>query len=218
MTDLGRRAELAKLAHDLGADDQDVAFLADCSPAEIADLRSMVSQAVTSRQAGRAKLLAALSRKVPATLTAKIATRALGPIVAARVASRLEPDEAARLAVQLEPEFLARLAAHLDPARVREIVAALPADLIVEVAGLLLDRGDHVTLGRFLAAVPTPTALRVVADARAEDLVRVALLTEDRTALERVADGLGEDRRAEMLRAAREVGVEDDDTLLGLLR
>lgn len=209
LADPAVRSEIGRLAHDLDAPQDELLFLADRAPDELADLRAAVSSAIRSRQATRTRLLAGLSRRLPVAMTARIAEHGLGPLVSARVAGALEPEDAARLAAHLAPAFLARLAGHLDPDSIPGIAAGLSADLVVEVGGLLLAAGDHVTLARFVAAVPTDVALRVVADASAADLVWVALYAEDDDALAAIAERLTDDRRAEITRAAAEAGVPD---------
>lgn len=205
-TDLSR-IEIAKLAHDLGADPSELEFLADRSPAELADLRALVSRTILGRQARQARLLASLSGRLPAAITAKIAAHALGPRVSARVASAMPPDDAARLAGHFEPEFLTRLATSLDPERVATLIAALPEDLVVEVGRRLVSAGEYVTVGRLVAVVPTAVAVKVVSDASADALLEAALYTEDQDALAAVIDGLGDDQRAALEQAADAAGV-----------
>lgn len=201
------RIEIGKLAHDLGADPGDLEFLADRSPAELADLRALVSQAILGRQAREAKLLASLSGRLPASITAKIAAHALGPRVSARVASAMPPHDAARLAGHFEPEFLTRLATYLDPDRVGTLIAALPEDLVVDVGRRLIAAGEYVAVGRLVAVVPTAAAVKVVRDASADGLLQAALYTEDQDALAAVIEGLRDDQRTALEQAADAAGV-----------
>lgn len=201
------RIEIGKLAHDLGTDTSELEFLADRSPAELADLRALVTRTILGRQARQAKLLASLSGRLPASITAKIAAHALGPRVSARVASAMPPEEAARLAEHFEPEFLTRLATSLDPDRVATLIAALPEDLVVEVGRRLMAAGEYVTVGRLVAVVPTAAAVRVVSEASPDALLEAALYTEDQKALAAVIDGLGDRQRAALEQAADAAGV-----------
>lgn len=209
MSDLAARIELTKLAHDLGRPVPDLEFLAAHPAEELAELRTVVSTALLSRHAGQAKLLAALSRKIPAGLSAKLASRALGPVVSARVAAALAPEEAAQMASHFDPDFLTALARHLDPSRIAGIVAALPAPLVVQLGRRLLADQEYVTLARFVTVVPVEVALGVVADAAGEDIYRVGLYVEDRTALDDVVRGLSDAQRAEILAAADADGARE---------
>lgn len=207
MSETATRVEIGKLAHDLGTTPTELEFLADRSADELADLRVLVSQAIVGRHAGQAKLLAGLSGRLPPSITAKIASHALGPRVSARVASALEPEDAARLAGHLEPEFLTRLSTSLDPDRVASLVAALPEGLVVDVGRRLMAEGEFVTVGRLVTVVPVDAAVQVVGEASGDALLQAALYTEDRTALAAVIERLPDDRRAALLQAAEEAGV-----------
>lgn len=206
MGDLATRLEITKLARELGVPEDGLAFLADRTPADVKELRAAAAHAVFSRNEERVKRLAALSRMLPVPLTAKIAEHALGPMLSARVAAALDPREAVRLAGHLTPAFLARLAVSLDPARVAPIVQSLPDDLVVDVGRRLLDAGEHLPLGRFVAVVSPAVALRVVDGAAGHDLLQVALFTDEPAALEAIVGALPDARLAEIVRAAA-----DDD-------
>lgn len=207
MSETATRVEIGKLAHDLATTPNELEFLADRSPDELADLRGLVSQAIVGRHAAQAKLLAGLSGRLPPSITAKIASHALGPRVSARVACALKPEDAARLATHLEPEFLARLSTWLAPDRVASLIAALPEDLVIDVGRRLIAEGEFVTVGRLVAVVPVDASVQVVAEASGGDLLQAALYAEDRRALAALVDRLPDDRRAALLQAADDAGV-----------
>jgi len=202
VAELASRVEVAKLAHELDADEHTLTFLYDRSPDELRDLRSAVSTALFTRHEDRVKRLASLSKSLPHGITAKIAQIALGPTLSARVAAVMDPADAVRLAKQLDPAFLTDVSEALDPERVQGIVSGLPQDLIVDVGKRLLKRGRHLTLGRFVSVVSVDAALGVVAAAEADDLLQVAIFTEEPSALEAVVRRLSDARLAEVIHAA----------------
>ncbi|WP_028472885.1 hypothetical protein [Nocardioides alkalitolerans] len=182
-TRLATRIEIAKLAHelDLGADE--LAFLEDRDPQPVRRLRQDVSAALYARHETRFRRLAALSAAVPVTIAVKAAQLAVGPVVSARIAASMPPDEAVRMAGRFSPDFLADLTLSLDPTRVEAIIRELDHDLVTKVGRLLLARGEHLVLGRFVSLVDTAPALAVVDGASPGDLLQVALYAEDRSAL-----------------------------------
>lgn len=215
MADLASRIEITKLARELRTDEATLAFLEDRTPAELRDLRAVLSDAMFARHQDRVTRLAGLSRMLPVPLTAKIAQLALGPMLSARVAGVMDPREAAKLAGHLDPGFLAELSVSLDPTRVAGIVELLPADLVVDVGRRLLTAGEHLVLGRFVAVVDSAVALRVVDGATPADLLQVALFTEEPAALDAIVLQLDDDALAGVVRAAADA--EAYDAAVGLL-
>jgi hypothetical protein len=207
--DLLSRIEITKLAHELDAPEADLAFLTASSPAEIRELREIAQTALFARNEDRVKLLAALSRMLPVSLTAKIAEFALGPMLSARVAGVLDPREATRLAGHLDSGFLARLAPSLDPSRVAPIVRGLADPLVVEVGRMLLEQGEHLTLSRFVSVVDVSVAMGVVADATGADLLQVAIYCDEPAALDAIAQRLPDRMLADIIKAASDASLYD---------
>lgn len=207
--ELAARIEVTKLAHDLGRPVSDLEFLAVHPASEIAELRTLAASTLVSRHSGQATLLASLSRRIPAGVSAKIASHALGPVVSARVAAALAPDEAARMAAHFDAEFLTRLARHLDPAKVAPVVTQLPDKLVVDLGRRLLAAGEYVTLGRFVTLVAVEVGLRVVEGATGEEIFQVGLYAEDRSVLDELVGGLSDAQRAGIVAAADEHDARD---------
>ncbi|MDT9592500.1 hypothetical protein RDV89_05440 [Nocardioides zeae] len=220
MADGRREVALAQLARELRlapAGAADLAFLADVDAADLDAVRRHVVAARYARHDHRFERIATLTRMLPAGLAARVAEAALGPLVAARTAGRMEPTEAARLAERLSPAFLADVTTHLDPARAGAIVAALPQPLLVEVGRLLLARGDHLTLGRFVGVMPAAASVRVVADAAPGDLLAIALHAEDAAGLDEVLAALPDTTLLATLAAAADDGGGAAVDLIGLV-
>lgn len=182
-TRLATRIEIAKLAHELDLGPDELAFLDDRDPDQLRELRQDVSAALYARHEARFRRVAALSAMVPVTIAVKAAQLAVGPVVSARIAAAMPPDEAVRMAGRFAPDFLADVTLSLDPTRVEAIVRQLEHDLVTSVGRLLLERGEHLVLGRFVSIVDTEAALAVVDGADPGDLLQVALYAEDRSAL-----------------------------------
>lgn len=216
MTALTSSLEITKLAHEMHVDESELAFLATTSPDDLRDLRGIVSHAMFSRHESRVKGLAAVSKKLPAAVTAKITEIAMGPMLSARVAAVMDPADAAKLAGHLKPEFLAELSVHLDPSRVEGIIAKLDSALVVEVGRRLLAAGHLLTLARFTGVVRPETSLEVVDGASGAEILQLALFIDEPSVVDPILAGLSDETVAEIAAATTEHG-EAADALLAAL-
>lgn len=218
MSELLQHVELVKLAHDLQVDVAEVEFLGPLSEEQLRSLRAAVNHALFAPYEHRFARMAGMSRHVPPPLAAKGAQLALGHLVAARVAAVTETHHAVRLTGHLSTEFIADMTPHIDPAKVDDIVRALPEHTVVEVGHELVRRHEYIPLGRFVSYVPVETALRVIDDAPPEELLQVAVFTEDRAALDAVIAAVPDRTLVEVLQAADAGGrIDDALTLLSAL-
>lgn len=218
MSALLARVERVKLAHQLGVDVEELEPLGDLTAAEVLELRRMVTHTLFAPHEHRFSRMAALAKRIPATLAAKGSQVALGPLISARVAAVTDPSLAMKLIPHLSTRFLAEMAPHIDPSRVADIVRDMPADLLVEVGHRLIAEGHFRTLGAFVTCAPVPTAIRVVETAAPLDLLQVALYADDVKALDRVILALADDHLAAVLEAAeREDSLDDALALLELI-
>ena len=218
MADLRSRVEVTKLASELGTTPEKLDFLADHDADRIRELRTALSAAMFGRNEDRLIRIASLTNLIPPALAAKIAAIALGPLLSACVADVLNPTDAVRLAKHLDPAFLTELSKSLDPQRVQPILRRLPTELVVDVGQRLLAQSEHITLGRFVAAVDIEAALGVVDGANGSDLLQVALHTEEPAALEAIVERLPDRALGSVIRAAADDDAWDDAlTLLSAL-
>jgi len=216
VSDLATRVEVEKLAHELSVDPGRLGFLAALPHETVRDLRTDLAEALFARHEARFRRLAKLSHLAPVAITAKVAEVAFSPLLGARVAAVMDVDHAVRLAGRLSPRFLTDLSVRLDPVRAAPIIRGLPAKLVVDVGRRLLERQEYLALGRFVSVVEPEAALAVVADATGEDLLRVALYTEDVAALDTVIGGVPDVRLTEVLAAG--LASERYDDLATLLQ
>jgi hypothetical protein len=216
MSALTSALEITKLAHEMHVDEAELGFLATTSPDDLRDLRGIVSHAMFSRHESRVKGLAAVSKKLPAAVTAKITEIAMGPMLSARVAAVMDPADAAKLAGHLKPEFLAELSVHLDPSRVAAIIARLDRSLVVDVGRRLLADGHLLTLARFTGVVDPETSLQVVDGASGAEVLRLALFIDDPSVIDPLLAGLPDETVTEIAAAAPDHNDAFDALLLAL--
>ena len=142
---------------------------------------------------------------MPSALVAAIAQKAFSPLLAARTATAIDPAKAVDVARRLDPGFLADVAVELDPRRVAGIIAEVPEALSVPVARELARRGEHVTMGRFLAFVPDGSLAASMAALDDETLLRTAFVLEHKHRLDHTLGLLPPGRLRALLRCAHEL-------------
>jgi hypothetical protein len=210
--DVLRQLEINKLARILSVDPASLDVLLASEPDDIRELRTFVTERVFSLHGGRVHALAQLSKKVPATVSAKIAEAAFGPVLSSRIAGALDPADAARMSALLSPEFLAEVSKDVDPARVASIIKLLPDDLIIKVGRILLSEHDTIALARFVASVSSAVVAAVLEGATGTELLELALYVDDRAALDSIIAGFSDERLASVLAATKDFhGATDKD-------
>lgn len=210
MGELAARAEAIKLAHELSADPADLAFLHAIGADELHRLRETVSRALFAVHEPKLRRLAALSKVIPPALAAKITEGTLPPMLCGRTAGFLEPAVAGRLAGHFRPEFLAEVSRFLDPQRAARIIPALPDDLILRVAGILLGRGEYIVLARFVAVVRDDLAGRVIRMATGAQLLEASFYAEDRSRIDPLMAYVDDAVLADVINAAAELDLFDE--------
>ena len=184
MSDLLTRAELVKLARVLGTEPAALAFLGEHEHLELRELTDRVSNALFDEHRAALRRIADASRLLPASLVAKMSELVFGPVLSARVAGLMPTDRAIEVASKLKTKFLADVTIQLDPRSASELLARMPVQIVVDVARLLLQRGEFVTMGRFVDDLPD-AAIRAVIENVPDDaaLVRIASYVERRERL-----------------------------------
>lgn len=212
MANVLRQLEINKLARILAVDPESLDPLLASEPHEIRDFRTIVTERLFSLHGARVVALAQLSKKVPASISAKIAEAAFGPVLSARIAGALDPADAARLSSLLSPDFLAEVSRDVDPARVASIIKLLPDDLIIKVGRILLGEHDTIALARFVANVSPGVVTAVLEGATGAQLLELALYVDDRTALDSVIAEFSDERLASVIAATKGfMGADDKD-------
>ncbi len=207
MSGLAGEAELVKLGRVLGVEPEALAFLDGAAPAELRSLRSAVHALTFGQNRTLFERLASLVEPFPTRLTAMLAQRG-GPLLTARVAGEIAPRRAAAVAARLPVAFRADVSAELDPRRTAELIGSLPVARIVEVALVLVERGDHVTLSRFVDLLPDTTVgacMEAIEDEAA--LLRIAYFVSSK---ERLGQILGLMTRARRKRLVQCVADDPD--------
>jgi len=197
-------AEVLKLERLLGLGDGELDFLAGIDAAELRTLRERVTDSLFDAGASSLTRLAAAAKLLPSGLVASVAERSFGPLLCARAAATVDPDKAIDVAKRLSSGFLADATIELDPRRVARIIAGVPTSLVEPVARELGERGEHVTMGRFLAFVPDHAIAAAMGALSDEAMLRTAFVLEHKDALDHAVGLLPPDRLPGVLRVASE--------------
>jgi hypothetical protein len=203
------RAEMFKLARLLGREPEQLAYLERIPTADLRELRDGITESLYGGGSsdGSLQRLAAASRLLPAGLTATLSQRAFGPLLSARLAGMLDTGRAVEVAGKLPPPFLADVAVEMDPRRARELIGALAPGLIADVTAVLVEREEHVTMGRFVGHLSDEAIVAAIGAMDDRALLHVAFVLEDRDQLGRLLAQLPRPRVAGIIAAAAQEGL-----------
>ncbi|MEV7728439.1 hypothetical protein AB0P15_27340 [Streptomyces sp. NPDC087917] len=204
------RAEVEKVARLLGADPEPFAFLRELPAADVRAFRERAGAALFDGAPEMLDRIAAATRLVPAAVAAAICQKALGPRLAAAVAGRLDAGRAADIIEKLPVPFTAESCAHLDPRRIGAIVDGLDEGLTVRIAVALAERGDHLTMGRFVGHLGDGVLARILPLIGDGDVLRAGFYADRPERLPRILELLGDERLGPLVRAAAAGGLWEE--------
>lgn len=202
MSELRVRAELIKLSRVLGASEEAVTFLAPLGVDRLRGLEDRLSAVLFNEHRAAFQKLADASRLLPASLVAKMSELVFGPMLSARISGLMPPERAVEVAAKVRTKFLADVCIELDPRQAADLLALIPTKIIVDVAHLLLQRKEYVTMGRFVDDLPD-AAIRKVTESITDDaaLLRVGYFIERRERLVELVELLKPDRLSRVVAA-----------------
>ncbi|MEV8019471.1 hypothetical protein AB0O76_24610 [Streptomyces sp. NPDC086554] len=207
MDTLRGRAEVLKIARLLDVEPDGLGFLQEL-PVE--DVRRFRTQCVAALFDGAPEMLdriASATKLVPAGVAAAISQKALGPRLAAGVAGRLEPARAADIIEKLPVAFTAESCGHLDPRRIQGIVDRLDEGLVVRIAVALAERGDHLTMGRFVGHLRDSALRRILPQVDDAAVLRTGFLIDVPERLGQIIELMGAERLASVIASASGEGL-----------
>ncbi|SDJ44982.1 hypothetical protein [Streptomyces indicus] len=199
---LQRRAETEKIAALLDADPAPLAFLGTLPLADLRRFREQTVAALFDRAPDMLDRIAAATKLVPAGVAAAISQKALGPRLAAAVAGRLDPARAADIIEKLPVAFTAQACAYLDPRRIPGIVDRLDEDLTVRISVVLAERGDHLTMGRFVGHIRDSALSRILPHVPDETVLRTGYVVDRPEQLGRIVELMGRERLESVISSA----------------
>jgi hypothetical protein len=196
--------EIVKLARLLRTDPEEIAYLRDVDWQDIRDVREQASATMFDADRQQLQRVASATKLVPSKVTAAIGERAFGALLAARVTGLIEPSRAVDIAGHLPTPFLAEVAAQLDPRRASRVIAEIPARQIASITQELTQRGDHVTMGRFVGHLSEAALKAALANVDDESLLHTAYVVESKGSLGALVAIIPDARLHDILRTADE--------------
>lgn len=175
------QAELRKLAHQLAVQTDELHMLDGVPADELRELRSQISDAMFRHGRHAFARVAALSKAVPTSVSAKLTEAVLPPLIAARVSELLEPAKAAEMVTRISDRYLADVSAVMDPTRTPEVIAAIPSDRVATISIELARRKEWVVIGGFASHIGGDGLKASVATYNGEQLLRIGFVLDDPT-------------------------------------
>ncbi|MBP7880222.1 hypothetical protein MMO38_05520 [Acinetobacter sp. NIPH 1852] len=181
MTRLAVHAEIIKLARILKVSEQQLLFLQKISPESLRQFRFAIIELLQDQQKARFRHLATWVNWLPNGLNVFMVKRFLDPLIVAQIAVHLSTENLYRIAKKLSAETLAEISVHLDPRLARELLVFLTTHQIMDIAQVLLQQRDFVTMGRFVSMLSDEVVQDVAQIVEQEsDLLEIAFYIESR--------------------------------------
>jgi len=184
MSALLLEAERIKLARVLHATPEALAFLEPLGIDGLRQLRERASAALYDEYRPMFQRIANSGRILPVALLAFLSHKVFGPWISARTAGLMPVDRSVEISTKLSTQFMADMCLELDPRRTRELLRRMPVPTIVEVARVMMQRKEYVTMARFVDCL-TDEAIRAVSRETRDDdaLVLIGFYVESEHAL-----------------------------------
>lgn len=196
---IDRRAEVVKLARVLDLPPDVLAHLALDATA-LRSVREALSASLFDASRPTLQRVAKASKLLPNGTVARVGEHVFGPLLCARIVGLLAPEHAIDLTLRMPDEFLADTSTLLDPRQAQTLIAAMPTERVVAIAALLVERGDHVTLARFVDFLSRDTIEAVIASIDDElVLLHIAAFVESETKLAELVDLIPRERLRRMI-------------------
>jgi hypothetical protein len=201
---LQSRAEVAKLARLLSAEDSRFTALTALPAEDLRVLRDQVVAVLYDSDVAALHRAVSASRLLPGAVSAAIAQKAFGPVLCARVAGLAPVETAVDVAKRLPIPFLADVAVAMDPRRAVDVIGAIPTDRVVAVAAELARRDEHVTMGGFVSHLDDAAIYACFAVLSDGDLLRTGFLMDDKARLDTVIGLLPPERLEGLVNTAHD--------------
>ena len=195
MTRLAVEAEIIKLAHILGVSQTQLNFLKPLAPKSLRQFRFGIIEQLQDQQKNRFRSLAVWVNWLPSWLNVFIVKRFLSPLIVAQIASHLSTENLYQIAKHLTPKMLADIAVYLDPRLARELLMLLTTHQIKDIARILLEQRDFVTMGRFVGML-ADDVFRDIAEMieKESDLLEIVFYIESRERIDHLVHVLPKER------------------------
>ena len=164
---MNTQRQVHRIARLLGVESAELSALDDVPPEDLRRLHTLLADAVVAPSRPSYRRLAAMAGTLPATATAKLASRFMPASAGARITEEIDADYAVQMVARLPVDYLLDVSVAMDPHRCADVLLALPHERLAEIAAGLFERDELVVLGEF-AGVLDDDAFRAVVEASDE--------------------------------------------------
>lgn len=194
MISLALQAEHLKLARLLGCSESAVAGLEGLDVPALRQLRGACTSMLFDGDRASLQRVAGAARVLPGAINALLAEKAMGAVLASRVAGLLPPKDAVEIARRTPLAFNVEVTLLLDPRSAAPMLRLMPIDLVVAVTRELVKRREYIVMARFVDALADEQIRACMAVLDDEAMLRIGFFVESPRRLEEVV-GLMSDER-----------------------
>lgn len=181
MTRLAVHAEIIKLVHIMKVSEQQLDFLQSLAPESLRQFRFAIIELLQDQQKTRFRYLASWVSWLPNRFSVFLVKRFLDPLIVAQIAVHLSTENLYQIAKHLPADTLAAISVYLDPRLARELLVYFTTHQIKDIANILLQQRDFVTMGRFVGMLSDDVVQDVAQMIEQEsDLLEIAFYIESR--------------------------------------
>lgn len=217
MSEFALQAEHQKLARLLGCPERTVAALDGLDVNALRGLRAACTSALFDGDRASLQRVAAAARLMPGALNAVIAEKAMGPVLASRVAGLLSPRDAVDIARRVPLAFNVQVTLLLDPRSAAPMLRLMPVDLVVAVTRKVVERREYIAMARFVDALTDEQIRACMAVLDDESMLRIGFFVESMQRLEEVVGLMSDERLQQVTGVAARPALGLDGAMLALL-
>ena len=217
LTDLGLQAEHQKLARLLGCEESRIAAMTGLDVQGFRKLRDACTSMLFDGDRASLQKVVASAKLLPGALKALVAEKALGPVLASRVAGLLPPEDAADIARRVPLDFNVQVTLQIDPRSAVPLLRLIPTSLVVAVTREVVKKREYIAMARFVDALSDAqirACMDVIDD---ESMLRIGFFVESPKRLEEVVGLMSGERLQKVMAVAANPQLDLGSAVLMLL-
>lgn len=202
MSELALQAEHLKLARLLGCTEQRVAALKGLDVQGLRQLREACTSVLFDGDRASLQKVVASSRLLPGAIKALVAEKALGPVLASRVAGLLPPEDAADIAKRVPLAFNVQVTLQIDPRSAVPLLRLIPLSLVVAVTREVVKQREYIAMARFVDALSDEQIRACMEVLDDEAMLRIGFFVESPQRLQEVVGLMSTERLQKVMAVA----------------
>lgn len=217
MSDLFLQAEHLKLARLLGCEEAQVAALTGLDVPALRQLRAACTSMLFDGDRSGLQRVAAAAKLMPAALNALLAEKAMGPVLASRVAGLLPAKDAVEIAKRVPLRFNTEVTLLIDPRSAQPMLRLMPLEIVVAVTREVCKRREYIAMARFVDALSDEQIKATMEVLDDESMLRIGFFVESPQRLEEVVGLMSAERLQKVMAVAAQQELKLGGAVLMLL-